>query len=79
MSDKIGGRGIWYCKIGECDRNSLPQGCDWPMRRAVEEAYLKITGSYPQFIFSGWSAELTKVEEDVLVHQAALKAAGDKL
>ena len=45
---------IWSCKIGECDASKVPDGADFPMRRAIEAAYIKITGEDPKFIFSGW-------------------------
>ena len=57
--------GNWYCKIGNAD-GPLPHGCDYPMRRAVERAYREITGQEPDFIFSGWSAQLTDSEQRVL-------------
>lgn len=57
---------IWDCKIGEIDPNLLPKGADWPMRRAVEEAYYELTGEWPKFIFSGWGAELDEYERAVV-------------
>ncbi len=56
---------IWECKIGETDRR-LPQGSDLPMRNAIREAYFKITGEYPTFIFSGWGAELTDTQRKII-------------
>jgi len=53
---------IWECKIGEVDESALPRPADIPMRQAVEEAYRKLTGQEPDFIFSGWGAELTEGE-----------------
>jgi len=55
-------KNIWACKIGEIDSAKLPKGSDAPMRKAVEEAYWRLTGEYPDFIFSGWGAELTESE-----------------
>lgn len=55
----------WSCKIGEVTRSRLPEGADSPMRRAVEHAYIEITGEAPHFIFSGWGAELDKAEREV--------------
>lgn len=60
---------IWYCKIGECDPDALPMGADFPMRRAIEQAYTEITGQTPDFIFSGWGAELTESEREVVTAQ----------
>ena len=59
---------IWDCKIGEVDEFSLPDGADYPMRRAIEKAYIEITGQEPDFIFSGWGAELTIGERAVAKH-----------
>jgi hypothetical protein len=56
---------IWECKIGEADRKLLPEGADSPMRNAIREAYFKLTGHEPDFIFSGWGAELTETERQV--------------
>lgn len=53
---------IWECKIGECPDGSLPNAADCPMRDAVAEAYERISGHKPAFIFSGWNAELTEGE-----------------
>lgn len=55
----------WSCKIGEIGVTVLPDGSDWPMRRAVEQAYRELTGESPKFAFSGWGAELTEAERDV--------------
>lgn len=57
---------IWECKIGGPHEIDLHDGPDFPMRRAVEEAYHKLTGEYPQFIFSGWGASLDKGEQEVV-------------
>lgn len=60
------GRGIWSCKIGVDREINLPMGSDSPMRRAIEEAFCKICGFYPDFIFSGWSADLTESERSIV-------------
>jgi len=53
----------WSCKIGEVDEIRLPaNGADFPMRRAVIEAYIKLTGKDPIFMSSGWGEELTTGE-----------------
>lgn len=54
---KTTGGQIWQCKIGETDAQ-LPDGADAPMRAAVEEAYHKLVGIYPKFVFSGWDGFL---------------------
>ena len=57
---------IWFCKIGEADRRTLPTGSDWPMRQAVERAYREITGQDAEFTFSGWAGRLNKAERDLV-------------
>lgn len=59
---------IWSCKIGSTEDRDLPSGADWPMRRAIEKAYYDLTGKMPDFIFSGWGAELDEGEKYVLEH-----------
>ena len=56
---------IWECKIGEVDDALLPDGADFPMRRAIERAYQEMTGREPNFIFSGWGAKLTSTEQAI--------------
>lgn len=58
-------RDIWTCTIGEAFEHPLPPGADQPMRQAVAEAYYRLTGQLPEFIFSGWGGRLTKVQRDV--------------
>lgn len=59
---------IWYCKIGECEQADLDKwnGADLPMREAIARAYKEVTGKEPDFIFSGWGAELTEPERAVV-------------
>lgn len=57
---------IWFCKIGEIDRVKLPKGSDLPMRIAIAEAYQKLTGEAPTFIFSGWGYVLSESERAVV-------------
>ncbi len=49
---------VWFCYIGQIDREHLPNGSDQPMRLAVEREYSVVTGDDAQFTFSGWGAEL---------------------
>lgn len=56
---------IWTCKIGEIFHKELPKASDTPMRTAIRKAYLELTGSEPDFIFSGWGGELTEGEREV--------------
>lgn len=58
-------KALWGCKIGEVDRAKLPHGSDAPLRRAVQAAYVELTGELPKFLFSGWGEQLTEVERDV--------------
>lgn len=53
---------VWECKIGEVDVRKLPQGSDLPMREAIAFEYERLTGEEPDFVFSGWAAELTEGE-----------------
>lgn len=60
-------KNIWYCKIGEDVGDGFPRGgADAPMREAIREAYLKLTGKEPEFIFSGWGQTLTEGERAVV-------------
>ena len=56
---------IWSCKIGGFTKR-LPAGADGPMRAAVAKAFKEITGQNAEFCFSGWAAELTDAERDVV-------------
>lgn len=69
---------IWTCKIGEVA--TIPPGADGPMREAVSEAYHAITGTWPEFLFSGWGGELTDLERAVADDDddAAIEAAERK-
>ena len=68
---------IWTCKIGECEDKDLltPDGkyygADWPMRKAIQEAYRQVTGKEPKFTFSGWAGELTEDERAVVEDKRA--------
>lgn len=52
----------WECKIGP-QPYDLPMGSDSPMRKAVEQAYFKLTGKHPEWCFSGWSSDLNEFEK----------------
>lgn len=64
---------IWSCKIGEVD--DVAQGADWPMRQAVSEAYQKLVGREPNFLFSGWGATLDECERAVVENRPPRQAA----
>ena len=55
---------IWSCKIGPA--TSLPPGSDASMRIAVSNAFKALTGEAPEFIFSGWGAQLSHAEETLV-------------
>lgn len=57
---------IWECKIGEVNSEKLQNGADLPMRNAIRKAYKEITGEDSKFIFSGWGAELTDIEREIV-------------
>lgn len=63
-------KNIWSCKIGEVDKSRLPPDADYPMRRAVIEAYERLTGESPSFCFSVWGAKLTPPEREVVENRA---------
>lgn len=55
---------IWYCKIGEA--MPIVDGADLSMREEISSAFKMVTGQEPDFIFSGWGAELTESERAVV-------------
>lgn len=57
---------IWQCKIGRIDDPRVPSDADLPMREAVERAFKEIIGKDATFLFSGWGAELTKNELEII-------------
>ncbi len=56
----------WMCKIGECIDTDLPPKSDEPMRAAVADAYFSLMGKDPDFIFSGWDAQLDEEERAIV-------------
>ena len=64
---------IWECKVGIAFEDELENGADSPMRKAVEDAYYRLTGRYPSFVFSGWGAKLTDIEKDTVIEQQAMR------
>lgn len=54
---------IWECKIGVTENEKLPNGADAPMRKAVRQAFMEVTGVEDAYCFSGWGAKLTPVEK----------------
>jgi phosphoserine phosphatase len=55
---------IWTCKIGMVDASVLysESGQDFPMRQAVAAAFMLLFGKEPDFLFSGWNADLEEGE-----------------
>lgn len=70
---------IWSVKIGEIDAEEL-QAChphaDTPMRKAVQQEYLRVTGRDPDFTFSGWGAELDEHERAVVENREPIQETG---
>ncbi len=56
---------IWFCKIGG-KIAELPKGADFPMRQAVQTAFLAVTGVDCEFTFSGWGGTLTEPQRAVV-------------
>jgi hypothetical protein len=63
-------RQLWDCKIGVKGQVEIPHGADFPMRRAVEAEFKKITGQNPDYIFSGWGSTLGESELAVVENRA---------
>jgi hypothetical protein len=57
------GAKVWTCKVGLLGKPELPAGADFPMRMAVRNALHSLTGSYDDFMFSGWAGRLTEAEQ----------------
>ena len=57
----------WFCLIGPADRDKLPQGCDAPIRDAVVDAFIALTGAQSKANYSGWgySEEEAELLKDV--------------
>jgi hypothetical protein len=68
MLEKLEGNNlkVWDCKVGYADSCDLPGGADYPMRRAIETAFKKLTGRYPDFMFTGWGGELTPIQKSIV-------------
>ncbi len=55
------GVAVWRCKVGG-RKAEIPWGGDFPMRQAVKDAYLALTGEEPEYVSSGWGGTLTDTE-----------------
>lgn len=62
---------IWECRIGCSEDITLPSGADVPMRQAIEAAFLAVTGRPHEFVFSLWGAELSVIEQEILLEECA--------
>lgn len=51
---------VWTCSIG--GNVDLPRGSDLPMRVAVEDAFVRVTGQPPRACFSGWGGRWDGVQ-----------------
>ena len=56
------GKRVWACKAVWGIESELPAGADQPMREAVKDAFFKLTGRWPDTLFSGWGGQLTDAE-----------------
>lgn len=65
MSQSNSGEVIWTCKIGGPGA-LLGGGNDFPMRQAIEKAYLEVVGRECEFNFSGWGGQLDECERAVV-------------
>lgn len=59
-------RYVWSCAIGGLKPVPVPSGGDAPMRRAVERAFLELTGHEAQACFSGWGEEFAEPARAVI-------------
>lgn len=54
----------WMCIIGPTDQDELPDGADFPMRKAVQETFVKLTDEDAEFeCWSGWGLTKERMEE----------------
>lgn len=45
---------FWTCVIGPARRKDLPNGADWPLRKAVQKAFEQTSGYSHEVCSSGW-------------------------
>lgn len=65
---------VWDCQIGVMGDLDLPDGVDYPMRRAIQKAFVEVTGREAQFTFSGWGGTLTEERLAVVEDRLPLRA-----
>lgn len=56
---------VWSCKIVVAGDTIIPDGFDWPPRRAALEA-IEAGGIEVLSCFSGWGGTLTETETEVV-------------
>ena len=61
----VEGERFWSCKIGPAPAE-VPPGGDWPLRKAVREAFVAMFGAEARACFSGWGAHLTEPQRAVM-------------
>ena len=66
-------RYVWSCAIGGIKPVSVPSGGDAPMRRAVERAFLELTGQEAQACFSGWGEEFAEPARAVIENRISVE------
>ena len=54
----------WLCLIGPIDQKAIPDGADAPMRKAVKDSFVELTGYNPERCSSGWG--VSKERADVI-------------
>ena len=69
-------RYVWSCAIGGLKPVPVPSGGDAPMRRAVERAFLELTGHEAQACFSGWGEEFAEPARAVIENRIPVEMAG---
>lgn len=70
---------VWSCTAGFLKDVAVDHThADAPMRKAVEDAMFVLTGEYPEFVFSGWSAELSEPQLAVLENRLPVNPTVDE-
>lgn len=58
----------WSCTIGPVRRFELNEGSDFPIRRAVIQAFEELVGRPALVVFSGWGQRLTRWQQHFFEH-----------
>lgn len=75
MTEELKPQTVWYCKIGVLDSVALPSAADGPMREAVFDAFMRLTGRDAKFCFSGWGQTLDECELAVVENRMPRESA----